>query len=151
MSSCVPILFKPMQINGVFHVDGAMTMHTPECYDPEETLAIFNEYKKTVPVNNLTNYITRLLQTSIDIQAEDYKKKCLLSIPCRIPDDLAEHGSIDRTHNESKAKRFFQVGFSCALQCMDSNFRLTMDMILLLALRSFVDFYQSNENDDNSY
>lgn len=151
MSACVPILFKPIQLNGIFYVDGAMTMHCPECFQPENTLVFDHTAKKTVQCSNLSNYITRLLSTSIDIQGKSYHEQCHLCIMVNIPDDVAEHGTLDRTHNESKNKRLFQIGFCSALACMNSKFTSTMDTILQMVLKNFVEFYQSNENDDVAY
>ena len=151
MSACVPVLFKPAQLNGILHVDGALTMSSPEYFDPEKTLVLVNTLDKTLPCTNLPNYLTRLLSASVDIQHDNYSSKCRLCIKIKIPDDLAQNGSIDRSHNESKSKRYSQVGFYTVLAYMNSNFTLTMNMILQMVLKNFVEFYQLSENDDTAY
>ena len=152
MSACVPVLFKPAQLNGILHVDGALTMTSPEYFDPEKTLVLVNTLDKTLPCTNLTNYLTRLLSASVDIQQPDsYASKCRLCIKIKLPDDLAQCGAVDRGHNESKSKRFSQIGFYTVLAYMNSNFTLTMNTILQMVLNNFVEFYQSSENDDTAY
>ena len=107
-------------------------------------------YKVNTPINSFTNYIHRLLGTSVETQSNEYSIKCATSIACNLPNDIAMIGAVERHINSSRINRMLKIGFYSALATTLPNFTSTMDMILQMVLTTFVDpDYWSYENDDN--
>lgn len=66
MSTCVPLLFKPIVINDKYYIDGGMTKHYPIDYfkdEADKTLGILvtSNLNQEIKIGGLKDYITNIL------------------------------------------------------------------------------------------
>ena len=66
MSTCVPIIFKPIVINDKYYIDGGMTKHYPIDYfkdEQDKTLGIlvYSNLTREIKIEGLKDYITNIL------------------------------------------------------------------------------------------
>ena len=62
ISTCVPMLFKPIKINDEYYVDGALSNNFPINYcNSETTLGICINWGCPQPINSFSSYITNIL------------------------------------------------------------------------------------------
>ena len=62
ISTCVPMLFKPVKIGDDYFVDGALSNNFPIDYcDPKTTLGISINWGCPQPINSLSSYISNIL------------------------------------------------------------------------------------------
>ena len=66
MSTCVPLLFKPIVINDKYYIDGGMTKHYPIDYfknEQDKTLGIlvYSNLTTEIKIEGLKDYITNIL------------------------------------------------------------------------------------------
>ncbi|MCU0393595.1 MAG: patatin-like phospholipase family protein [Thermoflexibacter sp.] len=107
-SSCVPVLFAPVEINGKFYVDGGILNNLP--VEPLENTCdyIIGVHSNALPtqfkITNIKQMIERSLHLAINTNIEERKKKCHFFIE---PPRMAFFGVYD----VAKAQEIYQVGY----------------------------------------
>lgn len=107
-SSCVPVIFAPVLIDGRYFVDGGILNNLP--IEPLEGKCnyIIGVHSNALPVHlkvsNIKQIIERSLHLAININVEERKKKCNFFIE---PPEMALFGVYD----VAKAQEIYQVGY----------------------------------------
>lgn len=69
-SCCVPVAFRPFAIDGRFYVDGALTCHTPNVFDPTQTLFVCIDGHPSDPMCGWISYLGALMRCASQNQRE---------------------------------------------------------------------------------
>jgi NTE family protein len=108
-SSSIPILFKPVEMNGIQYVDGGVIDNLPiaPIIDDCETIFGFSimPISKIKRFENLIQIAQRMFQVSISKQAENNKKLCDYVFE---PKGLRKFDILDG----SKADQLFEIGYN---------------------------------------
>lgn len=110
-SSCVPVIFAPVQINGRYFIDGGILNNLP--VDPLEGKYeyIIGVHSNALPahlkVSNIRQIIERSLHLAINVNIEERKRKCDFFIE---PPQMALFGVYD----VAKAQEIYQIGYEYA-------------------------------------
>jgi len=118
MSSCIPILFKPIKYEDKFYIDGAFTSHfpinefiinNPDC-DRDEILGIniFMGLQKKINDDNLINFSFGVLNNFWKKEIKYYEIKYIIKLSCNYNFILDEFYKIVK--DKEKRLEYFECG-----------------------------------------
>lgn len=118
MSSCIPILFKPIKYENKFYIDGAFTAHfpinefiknNPEC-NRDEILGIniFAGFQKKINDNNLINFNFSVLNNIWKKTTKYEEIKYIMKLSCNYNFILNEFYKI--IEDKTKRLEYFECG-----------------------------------------
>lgn len=107
-SSCIPVIFDPVEIDGEFYVDGGVLNNLPaEPLLEQCDFIIGVNTNKVSPDYNLKNFrdlLERVLLMAINYNAYDRAKYCQVLLE---PTEIFRHSAFDVQH----AKAIFKIGY----------------------------------------
>ena len=107
-SSCIPVIFDPVKINGEYFVDGGVLNNMPA--EPLQSVADIiigvntNKVSKDYAPGNVRDLLERILLMAINYNAYDRRKYCHFLIE---PSEIYRHSAFDVQH----AKDIFKIGY----------------------------------------
>jgi NTE family protein len=115
-SSSIPVLFSPVEIDGIPYVDGGLVDNLPvapleDCCEHIIGVSI-SPVQRVEEVENLIQIAARTFQISVNSQLNKIREKCDTFIQ---PDGLAEFGLLDT----SKAEELFELGYNYTMEQVD--------------------------------
>jgi predicted acylesterase/phospholipase RssA len=118
MSSCIPILFKPIKYENKFYIDGAFTAHfpikefiknNPECIRDEILgINIFTGFQKKINDDNLINFTFSVLNNFWKKETKHEEIKYIMKLSCNYNFILNEFYKI--IEDKTKRLEYFDCG-----------------------------------------
>lgn len=124
-SSCIPVIFDPVLIEGEYYVDGGVLNNLPA--EPLQAVSDLiigvntNKVSKDYEPGNVRDLLERILLMAINYNAYDRKKYCHHLIE---PSEIYRHSAFDIQH----AKTIFKMGYEEAQYQIKNNLELRKDL-----------------------
>jgi NTE family protein len=124
-SSCIPVIFDPVLIEGEHYVDGGVLNNLPA--EPLQAVTDLiigvntNKVSKDYELGNVRDLLERILLMAINYNAYDRKKYCHHLIE---PSEIYKHSAFDIQH----AKTIFKMGYEEAKYQLKNNEELRGDL-----------------------
>lgn len=117
-SSSIPVLFRPIRLNGMLYVDGGITNNMPlDVLRPRCRFLIgvhVNYVERKEEIKNIPELADRVFQIAVYNTIRDHLDQCDLYID---PPELRNYGVL----NFHEMEKYFQIGYDYTTQLIDST------------------------------